>query len=79
MPVAAPSKKTRKTTTQHHAAAGLAPVAHAEIARRAYELYCARGGHGGDALADWLQAERELTTATTPAAPKRQRKTRSVN
>jgi len=31
-----------------------------QIARRAYELYLARGGGEGDALSDWLAAEREL-------------------
>jgi hypothetical protein len=32
-----------------------------EVARRAYELFLARGaGHGRD-LDDWLQAERQLT------------------
>lgn len=30
------------------------------IARRAYELYTARGGDQGRDLDDWLQAEREL-------------------
>ena len=30
------------------------------IARRAYELYHARGGNGGNEIDDWLQAEREL-------------------
>jgi hypothetical protein len=38
------------------------------IARRAYDLYLARGcGHGHD-VDDWLQAERELRGALTPAA-----------
>ena len=32
----------------------------AEIARRAYEIYRARGGAPGCDLDDWLQAEREL-------------------
>ena len=32
----------------------------ADIARRAFELYCARGGKDGHDLEDWLQAEREL-------------------
>jgi len=32
----------------------------AEIARRAYEIYLARGGSHGCDLDDWLQAEREL-------------------
>ena len=30
------------------------------IARRAYELYLAREGRDGDAMDDWLAAEREL-------------------
>lgn len=31
-----------------------------EVARRAFELYCARGGQDGRDLDDWLIAEREL-------------------
>jgi hypothetical protein len=31
-----------------------------EIARRAYELFIARGGQPGHELDDWLQAESEL-------------------
>ena len=34
-----------------------------EIARRAYEIYLSRGGAPGADVDDWLQAERELTTA----------------
>jgi hypothetical protein len=30
------------------------------IARRAHEIYEARGGEYGKALEDWLQAEREI-------------------
>ena len=30
------------------------------IARRAHEIYDARGGEHGKALEDWLQAEREI-------------------
>jgi hypothetical protein len=30
------------------------------IARRAHEIYSARGGAHGKALDDWLQAEREV-------------------
>ncbi len=33
---------------------------HEEIARRAYELFLARGGAPGHQDEDWLQAEREL-------------------
>jgi hypothetical protein len=31
-----------------------------QIARRAHEIYEARGGSDGKALEDWLQAEREI-------------------
>ena len=31
------------------------------IARRAYELYLARGASEGEAMDDWLAAEREIT------------------
>jgi hypothetical protein len=31
------------------------------IAARAYELYLERGGTGGDAMDDWLTAEREFS------------------
>jgi hypothetical protein len=34
------------------------------IARRAYELYLARGGNDGGAMEDWLTAERELRQDT---------------
>ena len=33
------------------------------ISMRAYELYLARGGGDGQAVEDWLAAERELSTA----------------
>ncbi|MCO6436376.1 MAG: DUF2934 domain-containing protein [Phycisphaerae bacterium] len=32
-----------------------------EISRRAYEIFLGRGGAPGDPMADWLQAERELS------------------
>jgi Protein of unknown function (DUF2934) len=34
-----------------------------QIARRAHEIYEARGGNHGKALEDWLQAEREIDDA----------------
>ena len=39
-----------------------------DIARRAYDLYLARGCEPGHDLEDWLRAERELlqTCSTTP-------------
>ena len=36
-----------------------------EIARRAYELFCARGCEHGHDVDDWLQAEKELLAAVT--------------
>jgi hypothetical protein len=44
-------------------AAGDTTVGYADrdrVAARAYELYVSRGGNDGQALDDWLQAEREL-------------------
>jgi len=49
-------------------AAGTRPDIQA-IAQRAHEIYEARGGQHGDAMNDWLQAERELT-AEADAKPK---------
>ena len=41
-----------------------APTANGrDIARRAYELYLARGCDAGHDVEDWLQAERELQEA----------------
>ena len=40
------------------------------IARRAHELFLARGAEHGHDLDDWLQAERELAEAARPAMPK---------
>ena len=37
-----------------------APVTDSDIARRAYDLYQARGGEPGHDMDDWLRAEREL-------------------
>lgn len=38
----------------------------ADIARRAYDRYLARGGEPGHDVEDWLQAERELQGAGAP-------------
>ena len=50
------------TPIQPHTEDALASHApsHEEIRRRAYEIYLERDGHAGDALDDWLRAEREL-------------------
>ena len=39
-----------------------------EIARRAYELYVARGGTHGHDIEDWRQAEQELTGGSVTKA-----------
>ena len=62
---AARTPALRSTSTAAPAAAvtrvaGGAAAPHDEIARRAFELYCARGREDGRDLDDWLQAEREL-------------------
>ena len=36
------------------------PDRNARIAARAYALYLSRGGENGDAITDWLEAEREI-------------------
>lgn len=38
------------------------------IAQRAYELYQLRGGVPGREFEDWLEAEREVLSAFSPAA-----------
>jgi hypothetical protein len=38
----------------------VADVNRERVAERAYELYLARGGVDGQAMEDWLNAEREL-------------------
>ena len=51
------------------ATGGPADVSRDDVARRAFELYCARDREDGHDVDDWLQAERELTgSATTTAA-----------
>jgi hypothetical protein len=57
------SRQNRKAQQVSDARAGQSPVHASEsIRRRAHEIYCDRvnRGAGGDALSDWLQAEREL-------------------
>jgi hypothetical protein len=49
-------------------------ISQSDIARRAFELYCSRGGQHGSDVEDWLQAERELSSAV----PSRRRSTRKA-
>jgi hypothetical protein len=41
-----------------------AAITEHDIARRAYDLYLARGREPGHQLDDWLQAERELQSSS---------------
>jgi hypothetical protein len=52
--------RRKKSTAGTDAVVATATNPNAEIARRAYELYVARGGQHGSDLDDWLRAEREL-------------------
>jgi hypothetical protein len=45
-----------------------ASVTDADIARRAHDLYLARGCEHQHDVDDWLQAERELQTTRPPSA-----------
>jgi hypothetical protein len=54
-----PPQQARNTATTATAASTQGPT-HEQIARRAYELYLARGATDGHAEQDWMQAEREL-------------------
>jgi hypothetical protein len=63
------SKDKRNVTLEHDArprqphaedASAKHVRSHEEIKRRAYEIYRERDGLPGDALDDWLRAEREL-------------------
>jgi len=38
----------------------MAQSIHDRIEKRAYELFCARGGTHGYAIEDWLAAEKEI-------------------
>jgi hypothetical protein len=58
-------KSAKATTTTNSTGELLVNISESEIARRAFEMYCARGGGHGRALDDWLQAERELRGAHT--------------
>jgi hypothetical protein len=53
MPMQQPARQPPKAHRHH--------PTHEEIARRAYELFLARGGVHGHHEEDWLQAERELS------------------
>jgi hypothetical protein len=43
-----------------------ATVTDSDVARRAYDLYLARGGEHGHDVDDWMKAERELQRPSSP-------------
>lgn len=48
------------TSPQRNGHAARSGPTHEQIARRAYEIFLARGGQHGSSEQDWHQAEREL-------------------
>ena len=54
------SKAQRKTKTIRLVTADHRVITRDDIARRAYELFLARGGAEGHDVEDWLEAERQL-------------------
>jgi hypothetical protein len=48
-----------------------ADVDRERVAQRAYELYLGRGGVDGQAMEDWLSAERELTRSNESSSAER--------
>jgi len=69
------ARTVKKTTTKKNIVAMPRPAAtsqtipsSADIAKRAFELYCERGCQDGYDVQDWLKAERELSTARNSTA-----------
>ena len=48
----------------------ITPYIEEQIRQRSYEIYLARGGHEGDEVSDWLNAERELKESNQPQGKK---------
>ena len=62
MPRARTNKNNRTADDRAPKAEAPPPtMTHADIARRAYDLFLARGCEHGCDVEDWLRAERELT------------------
>ena len=57
-----PTVRVKRTRRANDTQATTPVVTEAEISRRAYQLYQARGGVNGSPLDDWLEAERQLTS-----------------
>ncbi|AKJ01699.1 hypothetical protein ATI61_103411 [Archangium gephyra] len=55
-----PAQQMPENPARNAAASNRTQPTHEQIARRAYELFLARGGGHGQHEQDWAQAEREL-------------------
>ncbi|MFP2904528.1 DUF2934 domain-containing protein [Pyxidicoccus sp. 3LFB2] len=55
-----PHTPARPTNTEPVSPAQRNTPTHEQLARRAYEIFLARGGTPGNPEQDWFQAEREL-------------------
>jgi len=80
-----PKKKSKKASappssrsTKKRIAAP-AQVTHGEVARRAYDLFLARGCEHGHDLDDWLQAERELRSTLNATTRRARKSSRQVS
>ena len=66
-PVAQPVRAARRgeSVAREHSAgdAAASDCVHERIRRRSFELFLARSGGHGDALSDWLEAERQVRAA----------------
>ena len=74
-PATKPGTATRKSMPTHAVSGNIEPTFE-QVSKRAYEIYLGRGSAPGDAMSDWLQAERELrqsngASGTHPASAKR--------
>jgi hypothetical protein len=68
--------KDRKSNGDTLDDAPAAAPSHDDIARRAHEIWRARGGETGHELDDWLTAERELNEPSGEAPSPRRRSPR---
>jgi hypothetical protein len=59
--------RTSSTTPAISTASSLATLTHAEIAKRAYELFLASGAAHGRDVEHWVQAESELRDRSVSA------------
>jgi hypothetical protein len=69
-----PAKPKRVSTENTGSNGTNDDISPAEVERRAYELYQARGGQHGADFDDWLEAEKQIKQNQQPPAPAERRK-----